>query len=161
MRKISALFFIIIFLQGCASIVSQSSYPLTVTTVPAGAEVIISDAHGVEIFKAQSPATVKLEAGDGFFKRAKYQVLVRQLGYQDKIIPVQFKMDGWYWGNILFGGFIGMLIIDPATGAMFKIDSEYLLVTLSASNAQASPQLQIYDLEHVPKHLKSRLIKIN
>lgn len=30
-------------------------------------------------------------------------------------------MDGWYWGNILFGGLIGMLAVDPATGAMYKL----------------------------------------
>lgn len=31
-------------------------------------------------------------------------------------------MDGWYMGNLLFGGFIGFLIVDPATGAMWKLD---------------------------------------
>jgi hypothetical protein len=30
-------------------------------------------------------------------------------------------MDGWYIGNILFGGVIGFLIVDPATGAMWKL----------------------------------------
>jgi hypothetical protein len=31
-------------------------------------------------------------------------------------------MDGWYIGNILFGGLIGILIVDPLTGAMWKLD---------------------------------------
>ena len=31
-------------------------------------------------------------------------------------------MDGWYIGHILFGGLIGFLIIDPATGSMWKLN---------------------------------------
>jgi len=30
-------------------------------------------------------------------------------------------MSGWYWGNILIGGLIGMLVVDPLTGAMYKL----------------------------------------
>ena len=34
---------------------------------------------------------------------------------------LESEVDSWYFGNILFGGLIGMLIIDPATGAMWKL----------------------------------------
>lgn len=30
-------------------------------------------------------------------------------------------MNGWYIGNLLFGGIIGLLIVDPATGAMWTL----------------------------------------
>ena len=30
-------------------------------------------------------------------------------------------MDGWYIGNIVFGGLIGWLVVDPASGAMWKL----------------------------------------
>ena len=30
-------------------------------------------------------------------------------------------MSGWYWGNLVLGGLIGMLAVDPATGAMWNI----------------------------------------
>lgn len=30
-------------------------------------------------------------------------------------------MDGWYVGNIIFGGLIGLLLVDPITGAMWKL----------------------------------------
>lgn len=47
-------------------------------------------------------------------------------GYEEKVVPVIFELDGWYFGNILLGGVIGMLIVEPATGAMWKIDSLHI-----------------------------------
>jgi hypothetical protein len=29
-------------------------------------------------------------------------------------------MSGWYCGKLLFGGLIGMLAVDPATGAIWN-----------------------------------------
>ncbi len=41
--------------------------------------------------------------------------------------PVTFdtKLDGWYFGNLIFGGLLGILIIDPATGAMWRLDETF------------------------------------
>ncbi len=161
MKKISAILLLALFMSSCASILSKSQYPLTITTDPSGASVSISDHKGMEIFQGTSPATVSLQSGAGFFKRASYQVSVTKTGYQTQTVPVQFKVDGWYWGNLLLGGVIGMLIIDPATGAMYKIDSEYMSITLSQSvAANAQPELRVYDLDNVPEHLKTKLVKI-
>lgn len=161
MKKFSTILLLALFTSSCASILSDSKYPLTITTQPTGANVTVSNHKGIEIFKGVSPATVSLEAGAGFFKRASYQVSVTKTGYETQMVPVHFKVDGWYWGNLLLGGVIGMLIIDPATGAMYKIDSEYMAITLSQSvAANTPPELLIYDLENVPGHLKSKLVKI-
>lgn len=49
-------------------------------------------------------------------------------------------MDGWYIGNLLFGGLIGMLIVDPATGAMYKLDdSVYATLPVNPSDVSPSP----------------------
>lgn len=163
MKNIStlALILLIALTSSCASILSKSQYPLTITTQPTGANVTVTNHKGVEIFKGISPANLSLQSGAGFFKRASYQVAVTKTGYETQMVPVHFKVDGWYWGNLLLGGIIGMLIIDPATGAMYKIDSEYMAITLSQSvAANTQPELKIYDLENVPEHLKSKLVKI-
>ncbi|WP_174263189.1 CsgG/HfaB family protein [Citrifermentans bemidjiense] len=47
-------------------------------------------------------------------------------------------MNGWYWGNIVFGGVIGLLIVDPATGAMWKMD-DTLMVPLSPTVVAKAP----------------------
>lgn len=72
-----------------------------------------------------------------------------------------FKVDGWYFGNLLLGGFLGMLIIDPATGAMWKIENGFILETLRKSGDYANLDIQILDIKDVPESWKSHLARIN
>ena len=46
------------------------------------------------------------------------------------------QLDEMYWGNCLIGGLIGMLLIDPATGAMYKLQ-ENIWVNLTPENPPA------------------------
>lgn len=149
---------------GCASIVSKSKYPLTVKSTPENASISITDKHGVEVFKGQTPAVVRLKSGAGFFSKAEYHVKFSAPGYSEKIIPIRSKLNGWYFGNIVFGGLIGLLIIDPATGAMYKIDAKEVNETLNKSGASAAlgnSELKIIGLNEVPASLKSSLVRIN
>jgi hypothetical protein len=158
--KTIALFLAAIFLlSSCASIVSKSSYPLSINSTPSNATISITDKKGQEIFLGNTPAVVKLKAGSGFFSKAEYQVRFSSPGYDDKVVPVLFDLDGWYFGNILLGGIIGMLIVDPATGAMWKIDTEYLNETLNSSSTEA--QMNIMDVNDIPENWKTHLVQIN
>jgi hypothetical protein len=77
-------------------------------------------------------------------------------------MPVHFKLDGWYIGNIVFGGLIGMLIVDPATGAMWKIENEHISENLQPSQTNlTTPELKIVDINDVPVKLKSYLQRLN
>lgn len=147
--------------SSCASIVSKSTYPLSINSSPSNAKVSITDKKGKEIYLGNTPATVKLKAGAGFFSKAEYQVKFSSPGYDDKIVPITFKLDGWYFGNLLLGGVIGMLIVDPATGAMWKIETEFLNETLSKSTASLDPEMKILNINDVPENWKSHLVKVN
>jgi len=152
----------VILFAGCASIVSKSTYPLSVNTDPAGASISITDKKGKEIFKGTSPSTVKLKSGAGFFARAEYQVKFIMPGYSEKIIPITSKINGWYWGNLLIGGVIGMLIIDPATGAMYRLDTKVLNETLHKQVAMyGETTLKIYTLNEISVNERKDLIRIN
>jgi hypothetical protein len=107
---------------GCASIVSKSQYPVTINSNPSGATVTIKNKRGVDVQKATTPATVTLAASAGFFSPANYSFQFEKEGYFPASTSLSAGMDGWYIGNILFGGLIGILIVDPATGAMWKLD---------------------------------------
>ena len=155
------LFTTVVLLSSCASIVSKSSYPVSIRTNPAGANVSITDKKGKEVYKGQSPAVVTLKSGAGFFAKAEYQVKLSSPTFADKVIPVNYKLNGWYFGNLLFGGVIGMLIIDPATGAMWRIQDPVIdenLVKSTASNS--TPVLNIIDIKDVSKDLRSQLVRI-
>jgi len=109
-------------LSGCASIVSKSEYNVAVNSVPEGADFLIKDKSGRKIHSGRTPQTVSLNSDAGFFKGATYQVDLSKEGHASTTTTLDSSINGWYWGNILFGGLIGMLIVDPATGAMWKLD---------------------------------------
>jgi hypothetical protein len=148
--------------SSCATIFGHSSYPVSVNSNPTGATVSVTDKKGKEVYKGASPATITLKSGAGFFSKAEYQVKISSTGYAEQIIPVNYKLNGWYFGNILIGGFLGMLIIDPATGAMWKLDTPPINVTLSKSTASTeTPTLKIVDLASLPQNMKDKLVRIN
>jgi hypothetical protein len=160
--KMTAIMMASVFLfSSCASIVSKSTYPLSINSSPSNAKVSITDKKGKEIYLGNTPATVKLKAGAGFFSKAEYQVKLTSPGYDDKIVPITFKLDGWYFGNLLLGGVLGMLIIDPATGAMWKIETEFLNETLSKSTASIDPEMKIMNINEIPENWKTHLVRVN
>jgi hypothetical protein len=160
--KMTAIMMASVFLfSSCASIVSKSTYPLSINSSPSNAKVSITDKKGKEIYLGNTPATVKLKAGAGFFSKAEYQVKFSSPGYDDKIVPITFKLDGWYFGNLLLGGLLGMLIIDPATGAMWKIETEFLNETLSKSTASIAPEMKIMNINEIPENWKNHLVRVN
>ncbi len=152
----------ILLATGCASIVSKSSYPISINSAPSEAKIVITDKKGIEIFRGQTPASLALKAGSGFFGKARYQVNFSKNGYDSKTVPVEFKLDGWYFGNILLGGVIGMLIVDPATGAMYKLDTEFLNETLVKSSASITNKehLKVFAINEVPSEWKNHLVKL-
>ena len=82
-------------------------------------------------------------------------------GYTQKVVNISAELDGWYIGNIMLGGVIGMLIIDPLSGAMYKIAKEDRVIneTLQPTNEQA---LQVYDINNLPDNIsKKDLVRIS
>ena len=148
--------------SSCATIFGYSSYPISVNSNPVGATVSITDKKGKEVFKGASPTTITLKSGAGYFSKAEYQVRIFSAGYNEQIIPVNYKLNGWYFGNILIGGVLGMLIVDPITGAMWKLDTAPINVTLSRSTVfLETPTLNIVGLESIPLNLKDKLVRLN
>jgi hypothetical protein len=150
-----------VIFSSCATIFGRSSYPVSVHTEPSGSNISITDKKGREVYKGKSPSTVMLKSSAGFFSKAEYQVKITANGYDEQIIPVLYKLNGWYFGNILIGGLVGMLIIDPATGAMWKLDTRPIFVTLDRSTVSVTePTLKIMDIKDVPESIKTSLVKL-
>lgn len=151
----------ILLSYSCATIVSKSKYPLAINSNPNGAKVIITNKKGNEIFNGTTPATISLKAGAGFFTPAKYSLKFEMDGYDTKTIPVKMTFDGWYIGNLLFGGLIGILIVDPATGAMWRLDITQINASLDSKSAfQPDSSLQIYSITDIPSDWKDKLIPL-
>lgn len=137
---VTAAFIIIAALTGCASIVSGSSQEVSINSKPEKADVRIFNNANVEIWNSKTPTTVKLKRGDGFFEGADYKVEISKEGYETKTLMISSSINGgWYIaGNLFIGGFLGWLIIDPASGAMWKLEPEAINVTLEESLSKES-----------------------
>ncbi|MDR0970925.1 MAG: PEGA domain-containing protein [Bacteroidales bacterium] len=160
MKKIICLVAIVIF-SSCATIVSDSSYPLSINSEPNGATVTIKDRYNIEIFKGITPTQLNLDASCGFFQKARYIITIEKEGYQTTTIPIGATLDGWYFGNIFFGGVIGFLIIDPASGAMYKLETKSINQTLFPIYHGENKGIKIYDINQIPQSWKDNLVEIN
>lgn len=126
MRKSATLFAAVglLALSGCASIVSSSEWPVTFTSTPDSANVEVEDENGVIVHRGTTPCTVTLDASDGFWDRMTYTVRFHKDGCGDCTEGLYAGMNPWYLGNLVFGGIPGHLIVDPLTGAMWKLPKE-------------------------------------
>lgn len=132
MKHIIATSVAALFLSGCATIFDGSSQPVLIKSVPEAATISITNRAGEKIHTGTTPATVTLKRGAGYFKSENYTVKVEKEGYQPKEIQIKGSINGWYVANLLFGGVIGLLIVDPITGAMYNLTPEAVTATLDA-----------------------------
>lgn len=131
----------LIILTGCASIVSKSQYPVSINSSPTNAKVTVINDRGMEMHKATTPTMVTLSAKRGYFRSASYTFKFEKDGYHPSTTSLSAGLDGWYIGNILFGGLIGFLGVDPGTGAMWKLeDTVYGSLTAITSDINNSEE---------------------
>ena len=118
--------------SGCASIIKGSDQSVSFKSEPAEARLVITDVRqGRDIHVGTTPFTTSLKRGAGYFKKSKYKVTIEKPGYRKEEVSLEGSPGGWYLaGNLVFGGLIGYLIVDPLTGAMWTLDPEDVMVTL-------------------------------
>lgn len=150
-----------IMITSCASILSKSEYPVSFISSPSGAKVQVKK-NGIIVHESATPSTVTLSASSGFFTAAKYEVIFSKKGHPQQIIPLTADIDGWYFGNILFGGIIGLLIVDPATGAMFKLPENVNANFSSVASIESNngKVIQIVDRSTLPAEIESQLVAL-
>lgn len=161
--KLTLILFIVVTVSSCATIFGKSSYQIRINSSPASSFVILNN-NGTEIEKGTTPRMVTLKSSAGYFKRASYRVKFNLNGYEERIVRIEAKLNGWYIGNVLVGGLIGLLIIDPASGAMYKLETldvnERLDPAASSQIQNGNRQLQLLTVNDIPEHLKSKLVQI-
>lgn len=145
------------FLSSCASIVSKTKWPLAVDSKPEGVHVSITNRAGKEVFVGKTPAVTTLKSGSGFFGKESYTVALTYNGTETRKINVECKVNGWYFGNLLIGGLIGMLIVDPATGAMYRLENKDIYEVFIEDKTS---QLKILNINSIPLEQRVHLIEL-
>jgi len=109
-----------LFLTACASIVSKSRYPIQITSNPPGAHYAVKKENGILVSQGVTPSTVVLKSAAGYFQPAKYVVDLDYKGQKQQFL-CEANINPWYFANFISWGFPGFLIVDPLTGAMWKL----------------------------------------
>jgi uncharacterized protein YceK len=111
---------ITLLLSSCASIVSGSKQNINFNSTPSGATVWVDDVNlGV------TPVIAQLER-----IKKNQKVKIELQGYKPYELILNRKTNGWIWGNILFGGIIG-IIIDASSGAMYRLTPDQIEAQLA------------------------------
>lgn len=147
-------------MTACCSIVSKSQYPVTISSNPPGACFTLKKSNGMAMSTGTTPATITLNSSDGYFKPAKYIVEFTRKGVTQSV-PLNASINGWYFGNILFGGLIGLLIVDPATGAMWKLDDNAIATFNQTAGVNSEESHRVVSIDKIPISMRKHLIVLN
>lgn len=141
--RITAGLLSVLVFAGCATIVGQSGpETLNIRSNPDQAAVSITDETGTKIFEGRTPTMLSLEKKKGYFVGKKYSVTLAKEGFSNYLTSVDTRVNGWYiGGNLVFGGLVGWLLVDPATGAMWTLEKNEINATLVSSPEVPMPKL--------------------
>lgn len=151
-------------LAGCASIVAGTSQKLDITSDPSGAGIEIRDEKQEVVFTGITPANVSLKKKQAYFVGKEYEVVIRKPGYKPMTVNLRPHGGGWYIaGNAFLPIFwiIGLVIVDPLTGAMWTLHPKTIDKTLETQVSATPGSLSVVLLEDVPAELRDEMVRIN
>ena len=97
---------------GCGTFVNGMHQDLTVTSNPGGADVSVD---GVPL--GTTPVVTSVSRKHG------HVVKVEQPGYHPVEASIVPETSAWEWGNVIFGGIIGVAV-DALTGGMYYLSQD-------------------------------------
>jgi len=123
-------------ITGCATIVHSGPRPVSVASTPEGAKVSIYDRDGHLVQTNTTPFLAELPTKYRYFQGQTYRLVFEMPGHETTEVNLGSSLSGWYLGNVIFGGLIGLLVVDPMTGAMYNLTPDKIEQPLSATQAQ-------------------------
>jgi hypothetical protein len=114
-------------LSACASIIHGTSQDVGISSSPTGAQVTVDNQAG-----AVTPYIAKLSRKDNHI------VKLAMDGYALAELTLTKTVSGWVWGNIVFGGLIG-LGVDAISGGLYNLTPTQLQATLAKQGASIAP----------------------
>ena len=113
---------LILLLSACGTIIHGTTQQIGFTSSPSKAVVSI---NGQE--SGTTPLILDLE------RKNNHIISIELDGYEEYETTLTRKVSGWVWGNIVFGGLIG-LVVDASTGGMYELTPEQLEADLKNKN---------------------------
>jgi len=108
----AALLPALILAAACGTIMHGSSQQIGISSAPTGAQVHV---NGNQL--GVTPVLADLKRKDAQLIRVTME------GYRPFEMTLTRSVSGWVWGNLVFGGLIG-LAVDAITGGLYKLSPE-------------------------------------
>lgn len=137
MKKILLSIIAAAILPGCATIFSGTTQNVAIKTTD-GAKYKVTNTYGETVAEGTSPGTVSIKRGASYFSPHAYTVKMTKDGYSEKTVLLDPSLNGWYFANIILGGFLGMIIVDPLTGAMYRYLPDEVTASLDEKKGQTT-----------------------
>lgn len=150
--------------SGCATIVHSGPRPISVASTPPGVKVSIYDRSNTLVLTNTTPFVAQLTTKYGYFKAQSYRLVFEMPAYVTTEVNLESSVSGWYFANIAFGGLIGMLIVDPLTGAMFNLAPDKIEQPLTASQAQvihSGKGVLVVLASQTTEHERAEMVRVN
>lgn len=129
-------------LTACASIMHGTSQDVGISSSPTGAKVMVDNLQG-----ANTPYVAKLSRKDNHI------VKITMDGYAPAELTLTKSVSGWVWGNVVFGGLIG-LAVDAISGGLYNLTPDQLQATLAGqaktSLAPTKDGIYVVLVKHAP-----------
>lgn len=110
----------VMVIAGCATIITGTDQSMTFNSEPEGATVIVA---GKTLGK--TPITVQVP------KDKNMSLTFEKEGYKSFTTQLSTTLQGWFWGYIVIGGFLGSTT-DGISGAMHQYSPDQYFVTLAS-----------------------------
>ena len=119
---------------GCASVFNGGNRRVAIDSIPTGAVGTVTNANdGSHVRTDITPFVVTMDPKRSFFTGQSYNLKLEFPGHPVTNIPLKSSLSGWYFVNLPFANVIGLLIVDPATGAMWNISPDQTNLPAGAS----------------------------
>lgn len=135
---ISAVAAFSILLGGCSTIMSGTTQEMSFQSSPDDVMVALTtrvpgegpefEWRGNDRILGKTPLTVQIDKAEG------RSVEFTKDGYKPVMMKLTTTLDSWFWGNIVFGGFIGSST-DSMSGASHEYSPSQYFVTLNPVTA--------------------------
>lgn len=125
-----ATFILAVLIYSCGTIMNGTSQDVGFSSNPSDAKVTIDG-----IPSGNTPVTVSLS------RKNNHAVMIELEGFYPYSNTLTGSVSGWVWGNILFGGLIG-LAIDAISGGLYVLTPEQIAAELKKSDEVGRVELK-------------------
>ncbi len=129
--------------------------------MPTQLTVEVSRSEGHFVHRAKTPVTVTLSKRKKYFEGEDSTIKLMRDGKVVGQTELKSQLDKWYLANLIHRGTLGMLVVDPITGAIWTMDEEVFVAENLSTGSKGAQTLQITTLDDVSEEIPTSLVQID